>query len=69
MNEDGARLAEGEVHALHGLHYKTPQDGETKHARCNCVSRMRKREHRARAHVSSRAASDQRDAASIPCRA
>jgi hypothetical protein len=64
VDEDGARLAEGEVQALHGPHYESPQDGETTHARCNRASRVRKREHRARAHMSCRAVSDQRDAAS-----
>jgi hypothetical protein len=69
VDEVGARLTESEVQARHGPHHKAPQDGETKHARCNRVSRMRKREHRARAHVSCRAASDQRDAAPMVCRA
>jgi hypothetical protein len=59
VDEDDARLAESEVQALFGPHYKAPQDCEKNHARCNRVSRMRKHEHRARAHVSCRAASDQ----------
>jgi hypothetical protein len=39
--DDGARLAESELQALHGPHYDAPQDGETGHARRRHMSRMR----------------------------
>jgi hypothetical protein len=66
VGDDGARLAEGELQALHGPHYDAPQDGETEHARFNRMSRMRNRGQRARAHASSRAGahSAERDGAS-----
>jgi hypothetical protein len=67
VGDDGARLVEGELHALHGPHYDAPQDGETKHAGSNRMSRMSMCGQRARAHVSSRAGahSAERDDASI----
>jgi hypothetical protein len=41
VDDDGARLAESELKALHGPHYDAPQDGETEHARRRHMSRMR----------------------------
>jgi hypothetical protein len=41
VDDDGARLAESELQALHGPHYDAPQDGEREHARRRHMSRMR----------------------------